>query len=326
MKKEINDPNMAYGSILQILEEALKPANDMKEKIEQLLDYHRKAYANLDALSNELNQMVDYEPPSGKDMLNVAIHPIISELCQRTVLMTEFFPQMLITQAKESVETISAMIANQRDLFKDHINTIIDTKKDFDVGIKQFEFSNINEALSKGFQTHKAYLQYFYNIKNVTQDVLNSLNTIQDNIVKANKNYDKSLKYCNKLFIAKFGAMAGTSEDHVQAMKEARDRFDEEVLMVVEHCKNAIQPKLSALNLPQISLPAWKTFSSEVCMKLVCNENFRGDSSYGEISVSQGDVVDLVDATSVDFWKVTKQGAETGYVPSLILSPQKLSE
>ena len=299
MKKENSDLSQRYASIVQILEEALKPAYDMKQKMEQLLDYQKKTFSNLEALSKELHEMSNYKSHTDNNKLNLTIQPIFGELCEKTRLLTEFFPAMLITQTKESVVSITSMIEKQNELFKGRIKALIETKKNFDNEVKQCEFNNVTEALKNGFQIHQSYLQYFFNVRNISNDILESLKTIQENIVKTNKSFEKSLKYCNGLFVAKFNEIADPQKDYESKANKGKktnlNQFKEEVLMIIEHCKNAIRPKLSSLSVPQINLPAWNSFTNEACLKLICEEKFIGNTSTGEISVEKGEIVDLIE-------------------------------
>lgn len=165
-------------------------------------------------------------------------------------------------------------------------------------------------ALEMAFEHHCCYLRYFRDLKSLEELVDQKLKESTEVITHIMTHIDDSMAKVDHLLLHRFGhKIAG----------ESTVRLTEDLTPTVTSAAWLSQKTISAFREPAFDrTAAWEFKNDE--MKMMVKEAYTGKEE-GELSVESGETVELLDANTVNFWKIAKANGQRGYVPALILVP-----
>lgn len=166
-------------------------------------------------------------------------------------------------------------------------------------------------ALETAFEHHCCYLRYFRDLKSLEELVEQKLKESTDVITVIMAHIDDSMAKVDHLLLHRFGhKIAG----------ESTAKLTEDLTPTVTSAAWLSQKTISAFREPAFDRTLVCEFKNEE-MKMSVKEAYTGKED-GELTVEAGETVELLDSSTVSFWKVAKANGQRGYVPALILVPQ----
>jgi hypothetical protein len=170
-------------------------------------------------------------------------------------------------------------------------------------------------ALEAAFSNHCTYLKYFIKIDEFEESMTDKMGQLLTLLNEINTHLDNSVAQVNKLFVGQFGRSLTEPSATAPPVKLTKTEDD---TFAAHNC--VIVSAHAVFRQPAFQETCLYTFASDPPMKMVAKSAYPAGSEE-ELSLDADEVVDLVNAEGLQFWKVRKGNGSEGYVSARGLKP-----
>jgi len=309
--KNSEPQHRASQTINSLINQAISIADDSRKQIKRTIEWlnSTKQYIQKIHLASIAVRKVDTKVhPHLTGSVNGCMQ-CLTEACDPVI---QVIGSALISRAENFITQCSRDISEIGTALKDSYQSLCNSFEEFYSQMKKGFQQNARDSLEVGFKSHCNYLTYFNNINEIEKQFIDTLTLLKDfdsNMVQFEISNWVSL---NNEFQSKFPMISNLPKTETLPFHD--EQFDQII--------NGIKHEISAFRVPTIHIQTSYQFDN-VAMKMKAKKGFDG-KKVGEIPVKEGDVVDVINSSYSEWYKVRTSNGMEGFVPCNYLIPTKV--
>ena len=246
------------------------------------------------------------------------MHPMLNEVCVKTMdvcqnsvsTVLKAISSVLISKAESFAAQCANDIAQINTQLKQTLSQTCDSYDDFYSETKHPISTSVADCAQSGYDIHCSYLRYANGIDEFEKQFRQSFDVLKEIDTKM-VTFESDLWIgLNEIFCSKIPHAA--KADPAPPVKY----HEEEFAKIMATFKLGIQ----GFRMPMAQLVQSYTFEAAP-MKMKAKKAFDG-KKVGEISIAANEVVDVIDSSLAEWYKVRLANGMEGYVPVNVLAPQ----
>ena len=298
----------ASESINQSIIQAIELATNTKKQIEKTAKWFLQTKAYLKKIAEATAQL----QTGGKH-----IHPLIESTAIKTMHLTEssmnvvykVISSTLINQAENYAQQCAHDISEINNKLKQYLNQTCELYEEYFVESKTNFQTDIRSCASVGYDTHCTYLRYSHDLDDIDSQFRSSFNVLKE-IDNKMLTFEHDLwEGLNEVFLAKVPHAA--KADPAPPCQYHDKEF--------ENIMATFQLGIQGFRMPYSQVACSYNFE-QISLKMKAKKSFDG-KKVGEISVSENEVIDVIDSSLAEFYKIRNANGNEGYVPVTVLEP-----